>query len=103
MKIFKVFFGSGFVPLHTLGRHVDRENSITWANWKVKVAIAEKIKVREKMFGSWVTPLVGRHVVKHGKKITCCRKVWEIFKVFFEIGVEIRDYTRWGTMLWMHL
>ncbi len=27
----------------------------TWANCK--------LKLREKMFGSWVTPLVGRHVV----------------------------------------
>ncbi len=36
----------------------------TWLRYlQVKVAIAEKIKVREKKcFGLWVTPLVGRHV-----------------------------------------
>ncbi len=34
----------------------------TW----LKEEVAEEKKMGEKMFGSWVTPLVGRHVVKHG-------------------------------------
>ncbi len=43
----------------------------TWLKWKVKILRCRKkkeMKLRKKMFGSWVTPLVGRHVVKHGLK-----------------------------------
>ncbi len=44
-----------------------KKNSITWANWKVKVK--SEIIVKKKCFANhkekfwvWVTPLVGRHV-----------------------------------------
>ncbi len=62
MKIFKVFFGSVFVPTH-----VGAPCCETWLKFEVKdFRCSKKLKFK-KMFGSWVTPLVGRHVVNELK------------------------------------
>ncbi len=41
----------------------------TWLKFEVKVFTLQgkKMNLRKKMFGSWVTPLVGRHVVNDFK------------------------------------
>ncbi len=35
--------------------------------WRKKMKLKIFVAVRKKMFGSWVTPLVGRHVVNETK------------------------------------
>jgi len=47
------------------------KSSITWANIKIgkkkNVEVENFCSKRKKMFGLWVTPLVGRHVVNELK------------------------------------
>jgi hypothetical protein len=42
------------------------KSSITWANWEVKIAVAEKKNEIRDFDLLGLYPLVGRHVVKHG-------------------------------------
>ncbi len=44
------------------------------------------------MFGSWVTPLVGRHVVKHGKK-----KIERKFAIVRRKKNEVRGFYLLGS------
>jgi hypothetical protein len=56
----KVIAGVGLKPNHVW---------VKWLKFEIKAFRCRKQKLRlKKMFGSWVTPLVGRHVVKHGLK-----------------------------------
>ena len=58
----KMIAGVGFEPNHVWAPCCE-----TWLKFEIKVLHCRKEKVKvKKMFGSWVTPLVGRHVVKHG-------------------------------------
>jgi len=59
-----VIAGVGFEP-----NHVWASCCGTWLKFDFEGLLCrKKIKVeRKKMFGSWVTPLVGRHVVKEPK------------------------------------
>ncbi len=40
----------------------------TWLKFEIEALHCRKKLKLKKMFGSWMSPLVGRHVVKHGLK-----------------------------------
>ncbi len=55
--------GEGLEP-----NHVWAPCCKTWLKFEVEILRCRKIlNLWEKMFGSWVTPLVGRHVVNEPK------------------------------------
>ncbi len=59
MKIFKVFFGSGFVPTH-VGAPCCR----TWQKFEIgNLRCRENLKLKKKNVRVVDVPLVGRHVV----------------------------------------
>ncbi len=59
----KIIAGVGFEPNHVWAPCCE-----TWLIFEIEALRCRKEKVKvKKMFGSWVTPLVGRHVVNEPK------------------------------------